>query len=263
MYMVAHRGNLRESGNVRMEYMSASLRLVSVNVERSVHLEKVLIFLSKEKPDIVCVQELCEPDIPAFEKALGAACFFAPMKHNARDGPLTTEGVGIFSRLKVRSRTTEWYVGAPGEVPIWDWTSLEKIQTSEHRVLLTVQVEKNGTVFQIATTHFSWSPNGTVTDFQRGVLKRLLPLLEAKKEIVFCGDLNAPRGGEIFDELAKKYTDNIPARYVSSLDGKLHRAGHLDWMVDCLFSTPKYNVTDVALTSGVSDHCAVTATIAA
>ena len=61
--------------------------------------------------------------------------------------------------------------------------------------------------------------------------------------------------------MSDRFKDNIPLRYTTSIDPNLHRAGALELMVDGLFSTPGYVVSDVALHSGVSDHCAITCAI--
>ena len=92
-------------------------------------------------------------------------------------------------------------------------------------------------------------------------VKRLLACLEPEEEFTLCGDFNAPRGGEIFTALAMRYQDNIPLEYASSIDGNLHRKGPLPYMVDGLFTTPSYIASDVSLQSGVSDHCAILATV--
>jgi endonuclease/exonuclease/phosphatase family metal-dependent hydrolase len=93
-------------------------------------------------------------------------------------------------------------------------------------------------------------------------MKNLLALLAKTPELILCGDFNAPRGGEIFKMLADKYKDNIPPEYDSSLDTELHRIGKIKkLMVDGLFTTSAYIVSDVKLSEGVSDHKAVTAII--
>jgi endonuclease/exonuclease/phosphatase family metal-dependent hydrolase len=90
----------------------------------------------------------------------------------------------------------------------------------------------------------------------------LLEML-GQRSIILCGDFNAPRGREIFSRLAKRWHDNVPLHYVTSIDPKLHRAGPLQLMVDGVFSTTDYRVRNVVLHQGVSDHCAITADIAA
>jgi endonuclease/exonuclease/phosphatase family metal-dependent hydrolase len=96
-------------------------------------------------------------------------------------------------------------------------------------------------------------------------LKILLEFLKKNfKEIVFCGDFNAPRGGEIFSAFADRYKDNIPEKYKTSLDSSHKGYGKPWWettMVDGIFSTPRYIVKNVIFHKGLSDHQAVTAEI--
>ena len=82
-----------------------------------------------------------------------------------------------------------------------------------------------------------------------------------RSRLVLCGDFNAPRGGEIFTRLATQSRDNVPSHYVTSIDPKLHRAGPLQLMVDGLFSTDGYRLSEVVLHNGVSDHCTITAVV--
>jgi len=129
------------------------------------------------------------------------------------------------------------------------------------KVLTSVEIEKGGATFRVATTHFTWSEKGEASDLQKEDLGKLFPLLEGLREFVLCGDFNAPRGRTTFDAIAAKYKDNIPLEYTTSIDGSMHRAGNLPYMVDGLFTTPEYQASNVALNSGVSDHLAITATI--
>lgn len=238
-----------------------SLSLVSVNVERSRHIARVLPFLKERAADVVCLQELCERDIPQFAEVLGDAYVFAPLElhpavHEEDRGIPPIEGVALFTRLPIVNRTVTYYVG-----------SEEGARTKPpHRVaddlpLIVCDIEKDGVVFRIGTLHFTWTPDGQINDMQREHFQKLLPVLEAAGELAFCGDLNAPRGREMFSEFAKRYKDNIPEKYTTSIDGSLHRAGQLPHMVDGLFTTPAYSASDVELVPGVSDHHAIVATV--
>ena len=124
--------------------------------------------------------------------------------------------------------------------------------------MATVAVGDNR--FTIGTTHFPWTPDGSASDHQRQACDQLLAVL-GHRELLLCGDFNAPRGGEIFTRLAIHWHDNIPANYTTSIDPKLHSAGPLQLMVDGVFSTPCYQIRDVVLHQGVSDHCAITAKV--
>lgn len=96
---------------------------------------------------------------------------------------------------------------------------------------------------------------------QQRLLPKLLETLGSFPELILAGDFNAPRGGEVFGTIAARYKDNIPPEYKTSIDGGLHRAGKLEYMVDGLFTTPQYIASKVRLIDGVSDHMAIVAEI--
>jgi endonuclease/exonuclease/phosphatase family metal-dependent hydrolase len=239
----------------------AALKLVSLNVERSKHLDRVVPFLQRENADVVCMQEFVEHDIDQLSQALqGASCVYEPLAKRPQDHPPGIIGLGIFSRLPMSARRADYYVGKPGVL-------LDNIQIDEttynnmNRVVLSCDIEKEGNAFQIATTHFRWTPNGEPDQGQREDMMALLRVLTDLGQFVLCGDFNAPRGGEIFSMLASRFKDNIPVEYKTSIDGSLHRSGPLPYMVDGLFTTPGYVARDVRLQFGVSDHAAIIATI--
>jgi len=241
--------------------MSASLTFVSVNIERSKHLDLVLPFLAKRNAEVVCIQELMERDIPLFEKILGMKSTFAPMTQHPAEGAPGIMGIGIFSLLPMRRMSAIYYVGNANDIPDHEVKNEYNRQSVNHAVLMC-ELEKEAELCTIATTHFTWTPNGDATDDgQRRDVSKLLEVLGHTKEFVLSGDFNAKRGGEIFTQIAEKYKDAIPREYTSSIDGNIHRSGALPYMVDGLFTTAAYAASNVELVSGVSDHCAIVATI--
>lgn len=247
------------------------LSLISLNIERAKHLDLVIPFLREAKPDIVCLQEVREPDIPRFQDALGAEAYFTPMAHHPSDGEPAVIGICIFSRIPFISKSTDFYHGDPARLP----NATEKpeqitddaVAASINCAVSFVEVEKNSALFKVGTTHFLWSREGKLSVHQNEAMTNLLAILQKRGEFVLTGDFNAPRGGEIFSMLASNYKDNIPLTYKTSIDASLHRAGKThaeelaDKMVDGLFSTPAFSVSDVNLVPGVSDHMAVIANI--
>lgn len=243
-----------------------SLKLVSLNIEQSKHLELVEPFLSAQEADIVCLQELIAADGERLQKASGLAYHaFEPMVMIPAESD-TPMGLGIFSRAPFVSTSAHYYAGAQGVLK----DSVQEDSSTYNnlnRFAFMADVEKEGHLFRIATTHFRWTPDGKPDGAQREDIKNLLQVLEGLGEFVLAGDFNAPRGGEIFGMLAARYKDNIPPHYKTSLDISLHRAGKTkpeeleDKMVDGLFSTSGYSVSDVELVPGVSDHCAIVANI--
>lgn len=240
------------------------IRFASINIEGDAHLERVITFLKVYKPDVVCFQEVIESSVPLFEKELGMkGCFMPVTIHNVKpfddSSPVGTYGVGLFSNLPVADVRKDYYSGGEGDVPRFTGG---QVHTTIWRAILSGTIDKDGKKYVVAVTHFTWTSDGSTSEKQREDLKNLLKIAAKNPELILCGDFNAPRGGEIFSKISEIYTDNIPKEYTSSLDTELHRIGKVkQLMVDGLFTTPQYEVADVKLTAGVSDHMAVTALI--
>ena len=241
------------------------MRLVSINVERSKHLDKVLPFLKRMDPDVVCVQELHEPDTSLFEDIVGKCVVSAPNCWHVPDvldcGAMIME-TAIFTKLSIRSVSTHYYAGSRMNA----LTSAPKEYVKDH-CLLGCDVMHGADVFRVMTTHFTWSEKGATSALQCENMLRLLEVLKKSGNFILAGDFNAPRGGEMFSVLASGYKDNIPAHYETSIDLDLHGAGKTrahelkDKMVDGLFTTPLYVASNVELVFGVSDHAAIVADI--
>jgi endonuclease/exonuclease/phosphatase family metal-dependent hydrolase len=246
------------------------LRLASINIEKDKHLKEVVSFLQDFRPDVVCFQELTETKTAFFEEVLGMKSFFLPMARsnsisNDLSSPIVPFGVAIYSNLFLGEARSKYYWGGEGDLRelAVDFT-VSPPDVNENTIwrgFIETTLKKGNDFYTIAVTHFTRTPDGSTSDKQRIDLKNLLQSLSNLPELILCGDFNAPRGGEIFTELAHHYKDNIPKQYDSSLDPVLHAAGHLKFMVDGLFSTPNYQFVDVRLSEGVSDHKAVTALV--
>ncbi len=167
-------------------------------------------------------------------------------------------GTLILSREAFVGTKVDYYQGDARNIPELS----DENNNAANRVLVWADVQAGGEIYAVVTTHFTITERGSVTDVQRKNLRKILKLLEARKEFVLCGDFNAPRGREIFDTLASHYKDNIPKGVTTTLDRNLHRSTNLpEFVVDGLFTTREYKAHDVRVVSGVSDHCAIIALI--
>jgi len=245
------------------------IKIVSVNIERSNHLEKVLAFLDKEKPDVICLQEVCEIDLPLFSKYFGgrAPVFSAVTKETEITGRAVVHGTAIGGVIPYTRQKIYHYAGDDRVIPETD-ESNQQTSVLGNREVVMADFEKGGEKYCIASTHFTWSSRGASTDQQKQDMKKMLDVLSAEQDLVLTGDFNAPRGGETFSMLTDKYKDNVPEIHKTSLDASLHRAGRegrgneiSDKMVDGIFSTPGYRIADVDLVFGVSDHAAIVASV--
>lgn len=241
------------------------LKLISVNIEKDRHLtERVLPFIAKEQPTVLCLQEVCEKDLTEiktvgnFDSYCYAPMTLQPSFLSQDAGILHSVGVAIF----VRGCTDvvfskNYYVKDENVIPFAYAEDRYALPSNVSNVLCSVTLRFGSVSYACATTHCCVTPNGDTTPYQITQANDLLRLLEKLPSVVFCGDLNAPRGRETFALFAQKYTDNIPPEYDSSIDPVLHRVSGLRFMVDGLFSTPDFLVKDVSLVTGVSDHKAV------
>jgi endonuclease/exonuclease/phosphatase family metal-dependent hydrolase len=234
-----------------------ALKIISLNIEHEKHLESVTKFLSESQADVVCLMEVLQPHLEQLKEATGASfSLYAPMTQFPVGDEHIPFGVCILSRVPVTDSGIRYYF-KDANIPVF----VPNDDDSLSRALVYADCVKDGVTYRIGATHFTWTPDGGVSPKQEQDLTRLFGVLDTLGDVAFMGDFNAPRGGEIFAKLASKYTDNIPAEYFSSLDPRMHRAGGLELMVDGLFTTPGLKAENVKLTSGVSDHCAITANL--
>lgn len=237
-----------------------TLKLISVNIERRRHIEKIIPFLREANADIVCLQEVMATDVLHLASIHNYFSFFSPTTlHQRSDNGI--EGIAIFSRYPFFNLYLHQYAGPEKALTLYDKSSVESLHESRRYLLQVCELDFNNKRYRLANTHFTWSADGQADDYQRQDLLKMMQYLKQYPSLVFAGDFNAPRGREIFSKIAAEYRDNIPHKYETSLDKNLHRAGYLPYMVDGLFSSPEYHVSDVELIFGVSDHAAVRAIV--
>jgi len=246
------------------------IKFISVNIEMDMHYERIVSFLVSEKPDVVCFQEIFDIDMPRFEEVLGMKGVFKPM--SVHPSPRTkgetshVQGLAIFTRFESVSHC-EYYNGSEDNIPTWVRSSDLLIASHvSNQLVLWSEMIIDDQVFRIANTHLAVTHKGVSTSFQIEQAEKLLSILSQFDDLIICGDFNAPRGWKTFAMFADKYKDNIPLEYDSSLDTNLHKAPDIrtrkvTHMVDGLFSTPQYKVTNVKLVEGLSDHKAIVANI--
>jgi len=229
------------------------MRLLQLNVQRDKHYARILPFLDRERFDVICPQEVMEPDLATLDR-YGYEVFFVPRA--LREG--VKEGIAILSSHAFVKTKAVQYAGTSvlQEGPL-QGTADEK-SVAQMYLVAFADITIGDDRFHIATTHFPWTEKGAVSDFQRASMPEMLRVLKAEGDLILCGDFNAPRPNEIWVALASHYRDNIPEIYTCSLDPELHRAppDEREKMVDGIFTTPRYTVSSVERVCGISDHCA-------
>jgi endonuclease/exonuclease/phosphatase family metal-dependent hydrolase len=233
-----------------------AIKLVTLNIEGHHHLERFLPFLRSESPDVVCLQEVFASDLDRIKDVLQMDAMFAPMmrietENKYRISPLGEWGVAFLTRLSHSEPEVAYYRQEGERLPVF-----AENPNDPWRVVVSATVEKAGEQVVIATTHFTWSPEGKTTDEQRRDFVALQQQTTQFERLVLCGDFNAPRGGELRLLFRQDFVDTIPDEVRTTLDPLLHYAGPLYFVVDGIFARG-YSVADVRVVPGVSDHMAV------
>lgn len=230
-----------------------SLQLISINIESNKHLALVTKFLTQNPADVICLMEVFDTDVEILAGDVYPHTYFMP---NCKDfGGVRKWGVAILSRYPLTDTQFHTCGESLSDLPVQG-------MGTHIPLILFASVQKEGGVYRVGAAHFTWTPDGSPNDRQRNHMKSLLPFLASQQDFVLTGDFNIPRGNEMYQELARRYTDNIPSEVTTTIDPHLHRVntdnpGKLAFVVDYVWTTLTYHATNVAVVQGVSDHCAV------
>lgn len=241
------------------------INLLSLNVEGSRHKDLVLSFIDKESPDVISLYEAPTSLINQLTQR-GYFTTFAPMCTHNPVAPNDTIGILMATKLP-HTTTTHYYKSQNNRITPHDKHDAH----SKSYPCVTASIVKDNQTYTITSTHLYDTWNGHETKEQTDCVTKLLGHLATLPPHILCGDFNMPRGYNTnYDRFTQIYTDEIPTIYQSSLDQSLHRAGKRTdlnapifdiYMVDYVFSMPEYEITNVTLEFGVSDHAAVLAQI--
>ena len=137
------------------------LKLITVNIEETKHYNRVLALLTKEKPDIVYLQEAPQSFSVKLTQ-LGFETSFAPMSIRTIDDKLESTGLMAASKLPFAHKT-KYYHGGVSTIVEFDRNNRK--ETSSYAYIITT-INTAGNTFNIATTHVMQTPDGLENDFQ-------------------------------------------------------------------------------------------------
>lgn len=231
------------------------MKLLCLNAELGVHSEAIEMLLTEEQPDIACFQEIKPDMVERWKNDFFKEGVYAPMV-SEQSQPFGGWGVAIMSNMQLGCIDNQDYDAFKEDYPEFKLSRSERPRAT----LLSVKLPDTNSL-TIATTHFTWSPGGKVTDQQQVNFERLLKCLKGKNPLLLCGDFNAPRHREIYTRLSQEFRDEIPASWESTIDPQFHRAGPLPYVVDGLFTRGPVTISGCRKVCGVSDHCAIIANL--
>lgn len=230
-----------------------SMTVVSLNIEHDKHLNKIIPVVNDIRPDVCCFQEVLLSNVPKLSSDLDLPySYYLPFANGSKTkswniAPDDQWGTLFLSQVAFQDKGFYCYAGDAATIP-----EINGNPNSVRRAIAWIKISK----FTLLQTHFTWTPVhfGDVTPEQSTDFAKLLAGLDKFPSGVLCGDLNSPRGKGIWSQLADRFTDYTPPEIVTTIDPKLHRAGDLKIVVDCVFGWGNHVVTDIKLLIGVSDH---------
>ncbi len=254
--------------------MSPSIKLMTLNIETDRHLGRILPAFTQLAPDVLCLQEVLFPDAELISRWLEMPYYFLPLILGARsDEPQSRipEGVAVFAKAGLNPWFShEYYVRHTTELSPSEYRG----GVPSRRGIVAVDIRVANLPMRIVTTHHTITKDGESTEQQisdTNALFRALDHLHRVRggnpgELVLCGDFNAPRvlhgsRGVTHSMFCDRYVDHIPESVESTLDPALHRVPSLQLVVDGVFSTSEYDVSQVCVLPGLSDHCAIKAQV--
>lgn len=235
---------------------ASHLDLGCLNIEKDKHFKRFIPALQDADLDVICLQEVPEDKVRHLESALGATSLFlgTTLRTDPDSGIERVFGLAILLRRATVLRCDPY---------VYHEASPEDIPLPADRALLFALIEKDDVCYCIGNTHFTWTPDGEVSDQQFVDIEALFGVIDdhVGNDLILCGDFNAPREKMIWEMLACRYRDNIPPLAVTTLDQKLHRAAPIHYVVDGMFTSRHYAASDVGLRDNVSDHMLITGKI--
>lgn len=251
---------------LQFTHIQRMAKLFQCNIEGQKHLVRIKDFIINYQPDIICLQE-ADPVMISILNDLGYQTEFLPIIKRQQQNSDIEEGVVLAAKTLHSSKAVYYYLPDNG---LQVQNHARHRETTAHGYI-TGTVELRGSLYNITTTHFTWTQRGEIAcQHQQSDMSALLNVLATEPSHILCGDMNIPRYfNPLYQKLTEYYVDAVPTDYKSSLDATYHRLGkilsrqHLftNFMVDYVFTQAPYTASDVQLHFGLSDHAGITATI--
>jgi endonuclease/exonuclease/phosphatase family metal-dependent hydrolase len=247
------------------------MKLLTLNVQGNAHWpDRALGFLRQEQPDVVCLQEMFDFQIPQVVEELGLVEWqflpFCRTNETLSEGsPMQPWGIFWGSRFPAHIESSHYEkhgTEVDGVYQAPEFLIGGDPAGVDRGVLVGETTDPaTGEFFRIVVTHFTWSMGGIYTSEQAVSLNNLLGILDKFDELILVGDLNSPRGLEpdnVYAQLQQRYRDNIPTEVTTTLDPVFHKTrGSVSYVVDGYFTSDAYKAEQVRVVQGVSDHCGV------
>jgi endonuclease/exonuclease/phosphatase family metal-dependent hydrolase len=219
------------------------LKLITYNIWHGTKLPELVEFFQTHKADVYCLQEVSVQGVAfdasqqinlfkEIETVIGVKGDYERMFWGNEKLGKYDMGVAIFSRFPVLERVTFTYEREVTEtVMVADGDDRYNLP----RKLLGNKLDlPGGRQLWVMTTHFTITPEATVTDWQLRSVDQLQGFLKDYPEFILTGDMNTPYGNETYRRLTEIMEDVSPHDR-PTLHPTIHPVGQLNLHVDYVF----------------------------
>lgn len=242
-----------------------NLKILQWNVWREEKVENIAKEVLRINPDILCAQEFIQNTNDGTDTAKKLADLinyhrFYRESETWNNRPfMTSQGNAIFSKFPI-VRTWHAFIKNPNHNPA--------DASAEGRIYLEIDIEANGKVITIGTTHISFIPPIQTEESRMDEINHLVDIIKTKKEnYVFTGDLNSPPEKHAVTEISKYLKNAGPDLNEKTWTTKIHDKkgfyeNKLNWRIDYIFATPDIKVKSAEIIkTEYSDHLPILAVI--
>ncbi|MBP9700680.1 endonuclease/exonuclease/phosphatase family protein [Candidatus Woesebacteria bacterium] len=251
--------------------MGEVIRIATLNSEGGAHgphLLRIQEFLGYSGIQILAMQEVFRTDGAWIKEMIrGTSHHFlnnftvaSPLSERIpATGPF---GVALFARFQAIAWQSIYYTISNHRAAVFE----DPQEYPTRRGVLIVDYSlPTGSNVRVATTHFTWSPDGQITQEQQNDWGRLSQVLERTQPDVVMGDFNIPRATQLGITLEQTFQSAIPQSVTTTLVPSQHQnPGIPDRVVDYIF-IPKDSQYQLVPNSvelePVADHCAIVCNI--
>ncbi len=228
------------------------IKLLQWNIWFKENIDNIILELKNINPDIVCIQEL---SITADDKSNAdkLKSIYPYMYYEIADTFLDgrSQCNAILSKYPILN-AKKYYVQKPSDD--------KNDYSREGRIYLEVQLNIEGKILNVGTTHLSYTHKFEETDLKDKEINELIKCINKNKNYIFSGDLNTTRTSKYISQIEQYLVNNDtsntwttkPFSYQGFDEKKLN------WKLDYIFSTPDIKVVKTnVLKTKYSDHLPV------
>ncbi len=129
--------------------------------------------------------------------------------------------------------------------------------SKEGRIYLEVSINYNNKIYNIGTTHLSYTHRFEETELKNLEVAKLINTIKDKNNYIFTGDLNTIRTSKYINKISKYYTNNDTENTWTTKPFSYNgfEANELDYKLDYVFTSKDINVQSVkVIDTEYSDH---------